>query len=141
MSLSASTDGLTPVRLIDRDDIPKKRISAALGVMYATKATSVNKTDYIIALFDDKPLYTECKLVLRDYRGYIGTFVAGSFGLVQKTRACRALGKALRKAGITVTGHPSLFDSRAGFVAMKSNIKAILKEMRYEGEFTSANVY
>lgn len=140
MSLSVSTDGLTRVRQIDRDSETKK-ISAATGIMLSCGIDNVNKTDYIIALFDDKPCYTSCKLILRDGRGWIGTYYSGSFGINQKSRACRALGYCLKKAGIKIEGHPSLFDSRAGFIAMRSNIKAVLKKMRYEGEYTSANVY
>jgi hypothetical protein len=140
MSLSVSTDGLTRVRQIDRDSETKK-ISAATGIMLSCGIDNVNKTDYIIALFDDKPCYTSCKLILRDGRGWIGTYYSGSFGINQKSRACRALGYCLKKAGIKIEGHPSLFDSHAGFIAMRSNIKAILKKMRYEGEYTSANVY
>lgn len=140
MSLSVSTDGLTRVRQTDRDSETKK-ISAATGIMLSCGIDNVNKTDYIIALFDDKPCYTSCKLILRDGRGWIGTYYSGSFGMNQKSRACRALGYCLKKAGIKIEGHPSLFDSRAGFIAMRSNIKAVLKKMRYEGEYTSANVY
>ncbi len=140
MSLSVSTDGLTRVRQIDRDSETPK-ISAATGIMLSCGHNTVNKTDYILALFDDKPGYTSCKLILRDDRGWIGTYRSWSLGMNQKSRACRALGYCLQKAGIRVDGHPSLFDSHAGFIAMRSNIKAILKRMRYEGEYTSANVY
>jgi hypothetical protein len=139
MSLLISTENVRKAR--NREEEPNKKIAAAIGAFLSVNNGYAVKTDCVIATFSNGPLYTVCKLVLRDHGNYIGTYRGISFGLHQKPRACRAFGNATINAGIKITGRPCLWDKKAGFVVLRAVVKAILKKMRFENEYTSAAVY
>lgn len=139
MSLSISTENVRKSR--NREEEPNKRIGAAIGAFLSVSNGHAVKTDCVIATFSDGPLYTVCKLVLRDHGNYIGTYKGIGFGFHQKPRACRAFGNATLHANMKIVGRPSLWDRKAGFVVLRAVVKAILKKMRFNDEFTSAAVY
>ena len=141
MSLSVSLPPNNRLRYVKTEEPDVDKISAAVGMLFTAKNSQTSKSDCIIALFDDHPFKTTCRLVLKDRGKYIGTWTAAAYGFHQRNRACYALSRALKKAGIHVEGTPALEDPRSGIVTMRSTIKAILKEIRFDGEFTSANVY
>lgn len=139
MSLSVSMPFISKARRKEEPDVAK--ISVAVGTLFSSKKEMAIKSDVIIALFDDGFLSTKCRLILKDHGNYVGTYTGKAYGVWQKNRACWALARALDKSGIVVNGTPELRDRRSGLVTMRSTIKAVLKAMRYDGEFTSAVIY
>lgn len=138
MSLSVSIDGHANIQ---KDSIEDGRITMASGILIKNNGGSVKKTDCVIAVFSDSPMMTRCKCMVLDHGLLVGSASGTGFGMKQKSRACRALGRALEKCGVHVSGTPSLFYRSAGFVSMKSAIREILKSLRRDGEFCSATVY